>query len=460
MDFVDIVNAVVMFIILIGILVTIHEFGHFIAARMTGMRVDIFSIGMGKRLFGFNSRNGFTYGDLPDDWEGDGITDYRIAVLPIGGYVKIAGMIDESMDTEHLASEPQPWEFRSKGSLAKFLTISAGVILNWFLAVVVFAAIAFFPGIEVNPTSTIGYVTPGSVAEKAGLRTGDEIRTVNDERPETWKDVEELIFIRGIGDDKKVELIRDGQRLVLDLDGATLAGFVERKQAPGILPDNLRVVVNEVVSDRAQQLGLAAGDTIIQAGPIRIYSTVQLSDYVTSRPGETITLVWKTGGETKSGQVLLDENGHIGIKMSGYFDGRQETYSFFASLAYGWEQTVGTCVSFVDQIGQIFKGKLRAQDSLGGPIEIAKMAGQSFQVGGFWSFLNFLAMLSVILAIINILPIPALDGGHLVFIIVEAVMRREVPTKLKMSIQYVGMVLLLGLMAVVFGFDIMRNFFN
>ena len=454
-----ILGSIIGFVIVIGVLVTVHEFGHFIAARLAGMRVEVFSIGMGKRLFGYNKLNGFTFGDLADDWDGGDNTDYRVAVLPIGGYVKVPGMIDESMDTEHVESEPKPYEFRSKGAWAKAMFITAGVILNWFLAVAIYSYVAFSGGVETNPTTGVGYVVPGTASESAGLRTGDQILAVDGVEVKNWDDLRERIFLNDMGNDKMVQLIRKGQRREIQLMAGPLYSFVkDEKKRTGLVNDRSRTYIADVVSDRAKELGLQIGDTIQTINEVPIFSVQQLINYVSARPEETVTISWKRGNETLSGKVQIAEGGTIGIQLGEEFNGIPRDFTLMGSLAYGWNESVKILNAFTNNIAQIFRGKVNASDALGGPLEIAKQSGMHLIWGSFDSFLTFMAMLSVVLALINILPIPALDGGHLVIIIIEGVMRRELPTKLKIYVQYGGLILLLGLMLIVFGFDILRMF--
>ncbi len=162
-------DYIIYFAITIGVLVFVHEFGHFIAAKLCGMRAEVFAIGFGKRLFGWNKLTGFTFGDLPKDFDGQGHTDYRLSLLPLGGYVKISGMVDESFDTEFADKEPQPYEFRARPTWQKIIVITAGVLMNLLLALVVFGAINFFNGKAITKTTSIGYVIPNSAADSAGF---------------------------------------------------------------------------------------------------------------------------------------------------------------------------------------------------------------------------------------------------------------------------------------------------
>ncbi|MBN1637856.1 MAG: site-2 protease family protein, partial [Ignavibacteriales bacterium] len=168
-------NFVIYFIIVVGILVFVHEFGHFAAAKICKMRVDVFALGFGKRLFGWNKLKGFSFGSLPKDIDLEGNTDYRVSLLPLGGYVKIAGMIDESFDKDFLNKQPQPYEFRSKPTYQKIFVISAGVIMNFLLAFIILWNINFFHGEQIAVTTTIGLIHENSPAHKLGFQTNDKI---------------------------------------------------------------------------------------------------------------------------------------------------------------------------------------------------------------------------------------------------------------------------------------------
>src|ERR1035437_5874864 len=200
---------VIYFAITIGILVFVHEFGHFAAAKLCGMRADIFAIGFGKRLFGWNKLTGFTFGDLPKDFDGQGHTDYRLSLLPLGGYVKIAGMVDESFDTKFTDKEPQPWEFRSKKTIPKLFVITAGVLMNLLLTLVIFWGINFFQGKLIYKTTTISNVEQGSNAAQAGFQSNDKIISVNGSGVENWDQVVESILVNRSSSDLMVKIERN-----------------------------------------------------------------------------------------------------------------------------------------------------------------------------------------------------------------------------------------------------------
>ena len=194
-----------------------HEFGHFAAAKLSKMRVDVFAIGFGKRLFGFNKINGFTFGDLPKDFDTQGFTDYRLSLLPLGGYVKIAGMVDESFDTKFAGTEPKPYEFRAKKTLPKLFVITAGVMMNLSLTILIFWGINFFQGKEIAKSTTIAIVDKGTIAEKAGFQSLDKILSVNNVPVKDWDEVVDRIFIDNQSSDVKLNVERNGIVQFLDI---------------------------------------------------------------------------------------------------------------------------------------------------------------------------------------------------------------------------------------------------
>ena len=218
-------DYIIYFAITIGILVFIHELGHFLAAKMTSMRADVFAVGFWKRVCGYNKKTGFTFGELPKDFDGEGNTDYRLSLLPLGGYVKIAGMVDESFDTEFANKEPQPYEFRSKNFWQKSFVISAGVLMNLLLAVFIFWGANFFKGKPVTLTTTVGYVRTDSPADSIGFMKGDIIQSVNGVSVDNWDEIRNEIYINTIGEDLNVKVLRSGAEVNI---------FVPRKMIPDI----------------------------------------------------------------------------------------------------------------------------------------------------------------------------------------------------------------------------------
>jgi regulator of sigma E protease len=457
----DLLSTIFIFVIVLGVLVTVHELGHFLAARLTGMRAETFAVGMGNRVVGFNKATGFTFGSLSEEDEqravDAGYTDYRIALLPIGGYVKISGMIDESMDTEYLASEPKPYEFRSKNALQKIFVMSAGVIMNILLAIGIFTGIAMFEGKTVVGTTTIAFVEKNTLAEAAGLKAGDKIIAVNGEKPESWLGAMTLIT-KELGDDRILTIERGGSQFPIRIAGKTLADAISTQQPIGLLPQGTSVMISGVETLKpAGKLGLLAGDTVLKVNDVNIVATTQFVEQIKGNKGKELTMEWKRGNSVMSGRVTPDSDGRIGVAIGGVLSGnlQKEHYGFFESFRVGTQEMVGTLEMYIGAMAQLFKGKVAIKQAVGGPIQIAKMSKQSADLG-FTPLLRFMAVLSVILAVMNILPFPALDGGHIVFILIEAVIRREIPVKVKMAIQQAGIVLLLGFMVFVFYNDLTR----
>lgn len=447
-------DYIIYFAITIGILVFIHEFGHFAAAKLSGMRADIFAIGFGKRLFGWNKKSGFSFGELPKDFDGEGHTDYRLSLLPLGGYVKIAGMVDESMDTSFADKEPQPYEFRAKPLWAKVFVITAGVIMNLLLAWVVFWGANFFQGKPMTPTTTIGYVENESAASKAGFLAGDKILSVNGKEIKYWEDLRAEIFINTLGENLNVKVLRDGKEKTL---------VVKRKLIPEdetqglfLVAYGVKPAVGDVLKNSpAEKSGIKAGDILLGLNGTEVHTPKQVSDLIASNSGKEINLVIKREDNLLNISVMPGSDNKIGIAMGHVFTGKTQmrTYGFFASIGQGWKDIEKMTALTFSMIGKVFTGNVEFKKAFGGPIKIAQMAAKSAD-SGIANFLYFLALLSLSLAILNILPFPVLDGGHLVMIVIESIIKREIPIKIKMAIQNTGLVLLLILMAFIIYNDI------
>lgn len=446
---------VIYFAITIGILVFIHEFGHFIAAKACGMRADVFAIGFGKRLFGWNKINGFSFGDLPKDFDGGGHTDYRLSLLPLGGYVKIAGMVDESFDTEFADKAPEPYEFRARPVYQKVIVITAGVAMNLLLAVMVFWGSNFFQGKQIVKTTTIGYVEPGSKADSAGFKTDDKILSVNGQAVKDWEDVGTAIFINTLGEDLSVKMERDGKTTQLNIPRSRIP---DGSKGSFLIPTGIRAQVGDVLKDSpAMKAGVKPGDILLSLNNIPLYSAEETINIVGKNKNKNIPLDVLRGKDTLNLSVTPSSEGLIGIQIGQSFTGPVEykTFGFFESFGRGWDQIVNLTELTFTMINKVIGGKIAFGKAFGGPVRIAEFAAQSAETG-IATFLNFLAYLSLTLAIINILPFPVLDGGHLVIILIEGIFKREIPIKLKIAIQNVGFVILMLLMAFIIYNDLIN----
>jgi regulator of sigma E protease len=448
-------DYIIYFAITIGVLVFIHELGHFLAAKLTGMRADVFAIGFGKRLLGYNKKIGFKFGELPKDFDGEGNTDYRLSLLPLGGYVKIAGMVDESFDTKFAATEPQPYEFRSKNFWQKSFVIIAGVLMNLLLAIFIFWGANFFKGKPVTLTTTVGYVKAESPADSLGFQKGDIIKSINGVAVSNWDDLRSEIYINTIGEDLKIKLERGGVEENL---------FIPRKKIPDlekkgelIIPDGYKPIVAEVFKDTpAEKAGLLSRDIVLSLNGHELSSSNEFVDIVSHNAGVELNAKILRDKDTLSLAVIPGTDGKIGIAIDNIFLGKSEykTFGFFESFYVAGADLVNLTKVTFSVGGKVISGQVEFGKAFGGPVRIAQLAAKSADVG-IESFLFFLAVLSLSLAIINILPFPVLDGGHLLMIFIETIARREIPVKVKIAINNTGFVLLLLLMAFIIYNDIL-----
>jgi len=436
----QILDTAFYFIVTLGILVFIHELGHFLAAKLFRMRVDRFSIGLPPRAFGKKV----------------GETDYCVSWIPFGGYVKIAGMIDESFDTDHLDRPPEPWEYRSKPIWQRMVVISAGVVMNLLLAVVIFWGINYTQGRTVRETTEIGYVAEGSPAAEAGLESGDSVVSINGAPVASWDDILSGIYLEGLGGNVSLRLLRNGEDRTV---------VIPREKIPqdsparfGIVPAHTEILVSTVQPGMpADQLGLEPGDVLTALNGTPIHYDASVIDIVTAHAGQPLDVAWRRGDLPMHGTTTPTEDGKIGITFGLHYIGPTRTidYSLLEALPRSIADIAGASALFVQQIGNIITGRTPFSQSVGGPIRIAQMATQTAEMG-ILTYLGFMALLSISLALLNILPIPALDGGHLLLLVIEAVLRREIPVRVKLGIQKVGFVLLLAFMVFVVYNDILN----
>ncbi|MFN0157737.1 MAG: RIP metalloprotease RseP [Bacteroidota bacterium] len=428
------------FIVTLGVLVFVHEFGHFIAAKLCGMRVDRFSIGFPPRAFGIQV----------------GETDYCISWIPVGGYVKIAGMIDESFDIEHVEKPPEPWEYRSKPIWQRMIVISAGVIMNLLLAVVIFSGINYVQGKTIRETTEIGYIAEESPAAIAGLQRGDKIISINGEPVRHWDQILQHVYVENMGSDVSFVVQRGEGTVELHLPRTSIPE--PDVTSFGIIPANTEIVVSVVEPGKpADQLGLKPMDVILSLNGIPVEYDQKLRTIVKESAGKPLNVEWRRGTEIMSGTTTPSEDGRIGIAFGARYTGpvTRLEYSLFEAVPEGVKDIVGATGLFFQQMGQLVTGKAAFSQSVGGPIKIAQMATQTAEMG-LITYLGFMALLSISLALLNILPFPALDGGHLVFLIYEGVFRREIPVKIRLGLQKAGFALLLAFMAFVVYNDILN----
>lgn len=437
-------STILIFIAAIFILVTIHELGHFIAAKVFGMRVDKFSIGFPPKIFGFKK----------------GDTEYVLGATPLGGYVSIAGMLDESMETDFVDQEVQPDEFRAKPVWQRMIVITAGVIFNVILAVIIYTGIALHYGETVIPIDSMkgAYVSEQSVAHQIGMQTGDRLIGVNGEEVEHFRQLLNPSELTGRELTFLVE--RNGERLTLPtppnfLDLVSKEGFISQEH---YLPSSFSAVQEGSPADEA---GLQGGDKIVAVDGEPVNYWVQLVDKIQASDS-SLTLDVDRNGEQFSVTLSPDsDTGQIGIASPDFeesFRVEQVTYNLAGAVNIGFERSNDALFGIVQGIGKMFSGDISVRENLGGPVAIANVTREATDRGGWLGFWNITAFLSITLAIMNMLPIPALDGGHFMFLVYEGITRREPSPKVRMGLQQLGFILLIGLFILVTFNDILRTF--
>jgi regulator of sigma E protease len=470
----DILGAIGLVLIGITILVTIHELGHFLTAKWFGMRVETFSIGFPPKLFGFKK----------------GETEYQFGATPLGGYVKISGIIDESLDTDHLSNEPQPWEFRAKPVWQRLIVMTGGVIMNVILGIFIFSMMKFtygetrLPmsevknGIQVMEPTTI--LPPGeadsvrirSLGYHLGFRSGDELLTF---KGQTFEYFEQYASQKNlIDDDAYYTIRRNGQEKRLDIPGNvqnlfssdTIIGLLFEPARPAVVEvtDSLSIpsqVEGEMTTfaSPAYEAGLRSGDRIVRldSTPVAFFSDI--SQYMKHKANQDILVAVERGGASKTFTVKTTEHGYLGVgspEAQKLYHYDTIPYGFFEAFIPGTKEAFGFLSTNVQGIKNLGREGVDAGKSIMGPVQIAKVYLDAFKNGGVQAFLRLTASLSMILALVNILPIPALDGGHVLFLLIEAITRREPSVKVRMIAQQIGMLLILGLMILVLFNDAFR----
>jgi regulator of sigma E protease len=441
--------TIIYFVFALFILVLVHELGHFLAAKAFGMRVDQFSIGFPPRLFGKKI----------------GDTDYCISATPLGGYVKIAGMIDESMDDSFVESEPKDWEYRSKPVWQRFIVMIAGVAFNVFLAAIIFGMMLFYYGKEVFPADKVGsfYIPETSVAYEIGFRTGDEILNINGERPEVYEQAGIITLSQLTSRNLYFTVLRNGNQITIQAPDNFL-DYLSRNPEFITIMNALPSDISRVIGGTpAQASGLKDGDRIIAIDGKQVGYWLQIVNLIENSEGQMMITV-ERGSEILTLSVTPDPaTKRIGIAPIDpveYFGVEFVNQGFFTSLGGGVKQTWETTNSIISGFAMMFSGTISVRDNLGGPVAIASVTKDVTESGGARGFWAFVAFLSITLAIVNMLPIPVLDGGHVMFLLYEAVTRREPSVKVRMALQQIGIVLIIGIFIFVTFNDIMRHIVN
>ncbi len=419
-------------ILALSVLILIHEAGHFLWARIFKIRVDkfflFFDVG-GFKLFSFKI----------------GETEYGMGWLPLGGYCKIAGMVDESMDTESLKQEPQPWEFRSHPAWQRLLVMSGGVLNNFILALVLFISILAGWGRNYMPNESPVYVS--ALGEEMGFRTGDRILLFDDYAPEDFMDLQADLARRQV---RRATVLRGTDTLDIYIDQSMIG---EVLSSPGLFDVALPFVVDSVMAGSPNAASaLRRGDRIVGVMGVDTPYLQDAQKVLRQYPGETVGVAVERGADTIGLSLQVDSLGMLGV----YFRNpslKHRDYTVWeaipAGCSWAWESVAG----YLRDLRLVATPSTGAYKSVGSFVAI----GQVFPTSWNWlQFLYILALLSIMLGVMNLLPVPALDGGHIVFCLYEMLTGRKPSDRFLMVAQMIGMFLLLGLMFLAFGNDISR----
>jgi regulator of sigma E protease len=426
----------------ISILVILHELGHFWAARAFGIKVEKFYLffdAWGFKLFSFK-------------W---GETEYGIGWLPLGGYVKIAGMIDESMDTEQMSKPAESWEFRSKPAWQRLIVMVGGVVMNVIAGIVIFAMLSYSYGERYTRNDSLKYgIVPSELAKEVGFEKGDKLISVNGKPIVHF---EEAITSDDIlGGQAIYQVERNGQPTQIQLPSDFVARFSEQGKADFFMP-RMTFTVGEVTPNyNAEKAGLKKGDRIVKIDTNSFTFFDEFQQLLKNHKGNKTTFTILRGTDSVTFPIEVDSEGKVGfmpIAMEFTYDSIQ--FGFFQSFPIGVKKAGETISMQVKGWGKIFSGDVPANKAVTGPIGIAKFYGGEWIWSRFWLFT---ALISLGLAFMNILPIPALDGGHVVLLLMEMVTGKPISVKAMERIQTVGMIILLSLMVLIFGNDIVGLF--
>jgi regulator of sigma E protease len=421
------------FLIVIGVLVFVHEFGHFLMAKRAGVRVEKFSLGMGPKLVGFKK----------------GDTEYIISALPLGGYVKMAG---ENPDE---APTGAPDEFQSKSVWQRAAIAATGPLTNIILAFVIMPLV-FMVGTYSEGPAKVGYVESGSPAEHAGFKAGDVIVKINGRGISDWTKALSLIAVNP-DTNLQVTVDRGGAQETLVLRPETSADL--KIGMSGLVPDMPAEIGKLKPGFPAEKAGLMQNDKILAVDGNTVYHWNQFSNLVRESKGKTLILdVERSGKRIEVSLAAIEDGGRYVIGVEPVVHLVFKKYGFIESLRLGFDKTIEAIDLTLITLKKLVTFNLSIK-TLGGPVMIAQMSGQA-AAAGLSVFLSLLAMISISLGILNLLPIPVLDGGLILFLVIEAIRRKPVSRKVMEVSQSIGAAILITLIAVVSFNDIMRMFFS
>ena len=432
----------------LSILVVLHELGHFIPAKLFKTRVEKFYL-------------------FFDPWfsvvkKKIGDTEYGIGWLPLGGYVKISGMIDESMDKEQMEKPAEPWEFRSKPAWQRLIIMLGGVTVNLLLGMFIYSMTLFFYGDKYLPNENLsdGVWCVSEMASELGFENGDKFIAADGEPIERFSDVLEKIILS-----ETITVERKGLSVDIEMPLDVIEKFLDNKNQLLFYPRIPAMVSAVTESSNAEKAGLQQKDLLVQINDVNIKYFDQLSYELNKLKDQEITLVVNRDGKDFLIKANVDSNGKLGFMPAnfsieqledlGYYNLQKASFNFLESFPAGYKKALKKLNSYIDQFALILNPDSGAYKGMGGFGAIGSMFPATWDWERFW---NLTAFLSLMLAFMNILPIPALDGGHVVFLVYEMIVGKPAPEKVMEYAQTVGMLLLLSLLIFANGNDILKLF--
>ncbi|MBC7554882.1 MAG: RIP metalloprotease RseP [Taibaiella sp.] len=435
----------------LSFLIVLHEFGHFFFARLFKTRVEKFYLFF-DFLFPFSGLLNFS---LFKKTKGD--TEYGIGWFPLGGYVKISGMVDESMDKDALALPPEPWEYRSKKPWQRLLIMLGGIIMNVLIAIVLYMISFGIWGDEYLPVKNMKFgISVDSVGRSIGLRNGDMIKAIDEKPIERFNQVPvALIMHKSNG---TITINRDGRDTTIKIPFGTISKIIKANRG-NVVGIRMPAVIDSVMAgSQAARLQFRKGDSITAINGSPVNYTIDFADYKEANYGRPVTLTYVRDGRVETATANFNKDSLFGcywVPYSHYMESVKVTYSPVTALGKGVSYTADRLKLYVTQFRLFGSKEVKVNESMGGFYSMGKMYPSTFD---WQSFIMLTAFISVALAFMNFLPIPGLDGGYVIFLLFEMITGKKVSEKVMEKATTVGLVILLALMLYVNGLDILRIF--
>lgn len=425
----EIFIKIIQLLLSLSILVIFHEMGHFIAARSFKTRVEKFYLFFNPWFSLFKIKKGET--------------EYGVGWVPLGGYVKISGMIDESLDREQLKLPPQPWEFRSKPAWQRLIIMLGGVTVNLILAICIYIVMLWLWGEQYLPTAETKYgITVDSLGYQMGLRNGDRILSIDQKTVEEFSDIPRTLIL---DDAKTIQVIRDGNEMNVELPKGFLGKIIKQK-SPDFISVRFPFIAEKFAPGSvAEKAGMKVSDRIIGINDTILPYFDQFRSVIVQFKSKPVRIIVLRGADTLRLPLTVTSAGRIDVyarSIPALFTMKEKHYSVFSAIPAGFLKAFAGAGNYLKSIKLIFSQE-KAYESVGGFITIGNIFPSSWDWQAFWSLTAFL---SIMLAILNVLPIPALDGGHVAFLLYEIVFRRKPGDKFLEYAQIAGMIILFGLL--------------